>query len=366
MKKIISLMLSLLLIMNIGMFTIHAESLNEIESVATPDYVAEYAKDVVNQHFYSVTQDVEAFGFKNEDLTSYKLGNSFTLYNTIDETILYEFALLSNNEIVGLLEVYDDGSELTSSLAKSFGEELNTLLSNNSGITYKLITDGNNVYAISEDNETILLYTLIPDNSDKLNISYINVYNNQENLVLSNLNTIRSNAQTLYSSIITRADVNRPISYKTLNVKGQSQYKETCWAATCAALINYLKGTNLTYYSVSSYIHPSNPYIGGTDSETIKAYNHWGVSATKQSVLSFSTIKSKINSNKPIHLILTSSSVGHAVGLIGYEDWEDRNIIIIVEPNGGVRKSIQLKSNGNFSYTLSPYTFTWNRTIVLS
>lgn len=45
----------------------------------------------------------------------------------------------------------------------------------------------------------------------------------------------------------------------------------------------------------------------------------------------------------------------HSVGLIGYEDWGlfGDKILIILEPNGGVRKTVTLKSNNNFDYYLS-------------
>ena len=63
---------------------------------------------------------------------------------------------------------------------------------------------------------------------------------------------------------------------------------------------------------------------------------------------------SDINNYNPMHLGL----VKHSVGLIGYEDWtgvlgEGQKILILLEPNGGVHKSVTLKSNGNFNYYLT-------------
>lgn len=69
-----------------------------------------------------------------------------------------------------------------------------------------------------------------------------------------------------------------------------------------------------------------------------------------------------------MHIRLKAGNLGHSVGLIGYEDWigvpsaGDR-IIIILEPNGGVRKSITLNSSGNFSYSLAGDSYSWSRTI---
>lgn len=349
MKKILSILLSLLLTMNIGFVSVYAKDLNKIQSVSTPNNVVEYAKEVIEQHYYSVKQDVTGFGFQNTDLTSYKLGNSFTVYNTSNHTILYEFVLLSNSEIVGLLEVYDDGEELLSSLSKSFGEELYTLLKENTGMTYKLVTDSNNVFAVSDTNKIIWLYSIIPNNNN-LTINYNDIYTNCDNFVLSDLNTMQTNALNLYSPIMPLGDVNTPLSYKTVEVKGVTQgSKPWCWAATCAALINYYKGKSLTASTVANYVYPSNPDQGATWTEIKKAYNHWGLSPSQTGKITFSKIKTNINNNKPMHLGLT----GHSVGLIGYEDWEDRDMLILLEPNGGVKKSVQLKSNGNFNYSLT-------------
>ena len=71
----------------------------------------------------------------------------------------------------------------------------------------------------------------------------------------------------------------------------------------------------------------------------------------------------QVNSNKPMHLGL----VGHSVGLIGYEDWSgvgnrDDQILILLEPNGGVQKSVTLTSSGNFTYSLGGGKNAWKYT----
>lgn len=55
-----------------------------------------------------------------------------------------------------------------------------------------------------------------------------------------------------------------------------------------------------------------------------------------------------------MHLGLT----GYSVGLIGYKDWvgshsgSNERILILLEPNGGVHRSVTLNSTGNFYYSL--------------
>lgn len=78
-----------------------------------------------------------------------------------------------------------------------------------------------------------------------------------------------------------------------------------------------------------------------------KAYNNWSLYPTESSgTVSFATVKSNINDDKPMHIRLTSSAGGHSAGLIDYEDWtgvpgEGARILILLEPNGGVHKSVK-------------------------
>lgn len=362
MKKMIAFILSLIVALNVVCFDTHALSQNQIESIEADTEIIDYAHDVIKQHFYSVKDDVKSYGLDNIDLSSYKLGSYFTVYDVNNNSVIYEFALFSDDEIVGLLEVVKCDGELMSSFSKSFSNEINILLKKNDNMLYRLVTDGNKVYSVKKNNEINELYAIVK-NDDNLSIKFDDVYNYTDNMILSTIDSLHTNMIEVCYSRGVRADVNKPLSYKTLNVKGVIQEGDTCWAATCAAIINYLWNENLTYLDVAKFIYPSNPNQGATENQTIIAYNHWYVYAMATSRISFSKIKSHINNNKPIHLRLSSSSDGHAVGLIGYEDWEDRDILILLEPNYGTRKTVTLNSSGNFNYTLSTINFSWYRTL---
>lgn len=53
----------------------------------------------------------------------------------------------------------------------------------------------------------------------------------------------------------------------------------------------------------------------------------------------------------------------HSVALIGYEHWIENyggdRILILLEPNGGVKKSVTLNSKGNFNYDLGGGSSAW-------
>lgn len=59
---------------------------------------------------------------------------------------------------------------------------------------------------------------------------------------------------------------------------------------------------------------------------------------------------------------------GHSVALIGYEDWvgsyggSNDRILILLEPNGGIHKSVTLNSSGNFYYSLGGGSDSWKYT----
>ncbi len=329
-------------------------------SEGVSDELTKYTHDVIDKHFYSISKDFQAFGMKNAPVEQYSLGQYFSVYNYKTLETVYFYTILCNNEIEALIQITENDNEFGSSVSKSFASELKTLLSDSKGLSYKLITDGNRVYALTE-NSMQLLYQITPNENYTQNVIKFDDVYNEKQLYEVSYDDLTITSKKLSNNSLTRADPNRPLAYKTLNVKGVSQGQQPwCWAATCAAMINYYKGKTLTASTVAKYVFPSNPYQGGNWDNMKKAYTHWGVKTTyKEGRISFGTIKSNINSNKAIHLRLT----GHSLGLIGYEDWSDRNMLILLEPNGGVQKSVTLKSNGNFDYYLTGAN-SWLNTIL--
>jgi len=172
-------------------------------------------------------------------------------------------------------------------------------------------------------------------------------------------------------ALVESGDLNGPIEeysfgepFTVFNVKENTNSSCFRWAATCAAMINHLKGRSLSASDVANYVFPNNPEQGATWSGIKKAYNHWGLYPSQTGTISFTEVKSDINSNKPMHLGLN----GHSVGLIGYEDWvgsaggNNDRILILLEPNGGVHKSVALNSSGNFTYSLGGGRNAWKYT----
>ncbi len=251
-------------------------------------------------------------------------------------------------------------------LSVSFARELGDILDSNMMRGFVLLTDGVHLQAF-DGKKSVEFFKLYDDENEvgelssdfTLSLSSLSKVSSQSDLKTE----LRAN-DVFYSSPYPTA-VDGPRSYKTVRVKGVSQGNHPwCWAATCAAMINHLKGKSLSAANVANYVFSNNPEQGETWSGIEKAYNHWGLYPSQTGVISFANVKSAITANKPMHLGLK----GHSVGLIGYEDWvgsvggSNSRILILIEPNGCVHRSVELNSSGNFTYRLGGGANAWKYT----
>lgn len=362
-KKWISVLLaSLLIFANLGnvAYATSSEPTNEntLLSYISPSEIDNYANQVFEKHLSAAIHsgDLETFGLSSNNIADYTLGSSFSVTDISTQQNTYFYPVLCNGNIDGLLQVLYCNNEYSSSLGDSFSNEITDLLAQAGVNTYQLYTDGNNLYAYN-GTEVSKIYQVYIDDTGIANLEIAATSRSAQlkEITLQDLTTSTtardSNVPALASS---------PSSYKTIDVTGVSQGSHPwCWAATCAALINFYEGESLTASQVANYVFPDNPEQGGTWENIQTAYNHWDLYPTQTGRISFSSVKSNINDDLPMHLGLT----GHSVGLIGYEDWGlfGDDILIILEPNGGVRKTVTLKSNGNFDYYLSG-SDSWNYT----
>ena len=356
-KKILAvLLIAILAIGNTSLVMAQEKTNPQILSLNDDYDLSNYAYSVFQKHLHALINTEEL----KEDVSQYSLGESFTIFNVKEKTHSTCFPVLCNSKMVAILEVNKVGREYTSTLSQSFAKELEKRLLDNEKKSFILITDGVHLQAF-DGIDIDEIYQLYDDGQKSTDLSTNLDFDMSElpkHLMHSDITITQS-----YGLAITRGPAG-PTSYKTLNVKGVSQGNHPwCWAATCAALINYYKGTSLTASTVANYVFPGNPEKGGTWTDIKKAYNHWKLYPSQTGVISFSNVKSIINSNKPMHLGLK----GHSVGLIGYEDWvgaisSNDRILILLEPNGGVIKSVSLNSSGNFTYSLGGGSNAWQYT----
>ncbi|MFM1552197.1 papain-like cysteine protease family protein [Helcococcus ovis] len=379
-KNSLKKILSLILIFSIIFFNISIGKVIAIENDDNKSYIItenieydikKYAESIFQKHLIALIDAQEIKG----NVSDYILGTPFKIYNVIKNTNSTCFPIIRNSKIVLILEVYGDKFNYLSSLSKSFSENLEILLKNMQlkSKEFILLTDGINLKAYDGENN-IKLYEIYENehnekflskndsvdlkNKNKLSLTDLTKKMNTHNVGINNISMFNYNPRdiSLFSSI-------SPYEGKTLNVKGVDQGNHPwCWAATTAAMINYYKNYSLTAKRIAEYVFPNNPEQGGNWANMKKAYNHWGLYPTHKGVIGFNTVAWNIDRNKPMHIRLK----GHSVGLIGYQRWipnygGDR-VLILLEPNGGVKKSVTLKNN-NFYYSLGGGSNAWVYTI---
>lgn len=374
MKKFLSILLAIVIALSYcpNLFAFFNDDFG-IACLEVGEETVNYAVNVLNKHLHALRQVNEFDDLSND----YYLGEPFTIFNVTSNTNSTCFPVLSNNNIKGILEVTENDGEFNSSFSVSFSKELEDFLKSGVMKNFVLITDGVNLQAF-DGNNSVQIFKLYDDGKDniedlssKFNESFATLsYKSPVNELNNVINELK------YSNDIKPTGVDGPRAYKTLNVRGVRQGNhDWCWAATCAAIINYLTDNHVSAFNVAYYIYPVNTNRGAGWPEIKKAYNYWELYPYQTGVISFQRIMDNINDYKPIHLRLgyiddNGHHHGHSVGLIGYEDWSgsyggyNDRILIILEPNGGIHRSVTLNYNDNFSYNLgSKDVFSWERTI---
>lgn len=366
-KKLLKKLVAFLLILNLFLFNnisnnhSFAINVNSSKSISIKtgiinDETEKYAKSVYQKHLLALIDS----GGINSDFSEFLLGNAFEVYNVYSNKYSSCFPIVYNSSIVAILEVYKDNNEYSSSLSKSFSVELENLLINNipNLDDFFLLTDGINLQAY-DGNKSVEIYELYRnENSEdfgKIFTISSQIVNNVDLMKLKEpleVSDAFGNIFMILDVMKPNAEI-KPYVGKTINVKGVSQGNHPwCWAATTAAMINYYKGNALSASDVARYVFPKNPVQKGAWTDMKKAYNHWGLYPTQTGVIGFNSVMYNINKNKPMHLGLK----GHSVGLIGYQKWIDYyggdRVLILLEPQGAVRKSVTINSNNNFYYEL--------------
>lgn len=152
---------------------------------------------------------------------------------------------------------------------------------------------------------------------------------------------------------VTPPVVSAYVSYKLLNINGYAQEMTNwCWAACEKSILNYLGFSPLpSQYQIVNTVYDPPVNSGATVSQIAGSLRSFGVNAVSgSSSLSFSTIKSEINSLEPI----IAGRNGHANLIRGY--YEDSSIgkydVYWIDP---------WPSNLRYNITAySSYVSTWN------
>lgn len=162
---------------------------------------------------------------------------------------------------------------------------------------------------------------------------------------------------------VNESDYKRCKLYKE---RGQGNYG-MCWAASCATIINYLRGTA---YKSKGICKSQDKKLneGASIQEKQETLEDYGVKYSKlrNKQIKWSKVKENINSKYPIAVSSASSVGGHAVTVYGYREIMSYRYVIMWNSglNGGKggTQIVTYDSDGTtFSYANE--TFTWTKTL---
>lgn len=373
-KKFLTILLSFLIILTTGQFAFASttdSSESKILSNQPSTALINYAKKSFERHLSVVSKDLKSFGLEDVTIDDVSLGKPFSLYysdNDINYNTYY-FPIIYENNITALLCVMDENGKFTSVFEKGFASELNDLLQNYN-YSFKIFNADGDITAISKEIEVPLSKGL-PSNSSKQKSndnqilkkfgafepisSQISLRKKDLKTSIKNSNDIKGFPGNVLESSSIPMDI-------VQQVDSNGNFKNWCWAATCAGIINYVKGESLTAEDVVVYVKGSAINDGGTWSDMKKAYNHWGLQPYETGTMPYWQVKDKIDANSPIHLKLDAGSSSHSVTLKGYEKYSGSNVVYtIIDPNKSYTVSIDVNDNnrGSAYYPMNGKPFYW-------
>lgn len=339
-----------------------------------PSYIDDTAFNEFSNQLSSILDAPEKYGFNSSEVKHFKLGHAFTCYyyngSSLKTEKGYCYPVLYGDKIRGIFSlVKNPNGEFTSTLTKSFSEKLSKLNQDN----FIIVNSNNNIFAVSKNNSILLEKSTNKSNSNfnKLTPSQLSKINSliktQSTLEENITKPISSTNNLNFSSKITAS-----ASSKTLPVSIVLQEDHPwCWAATCAALINYDKSLSITKEDVVKYIFGSLVEEGGSDSDIMNVYKHWGLSPKEYtSPLSYNQTVSYINNNDPLNTLMYydegySDAEGHSMSLIGYSTTKTGyRTYKMIDPNMDYYVSVKATTSGsNIYYNLDGYDFYWSETI---
>ncbi|MCE3200676.1 papain-like cysteine protease family protein [Paenibacillus sonchi] len=164
------------------------------------------------------------------------------------------------------------------------------------------------------------------------------------------------------ATLMVSSSVSAYVSYITLSVPVVKQEQTNwCWVASSVGVIDFL-GTPPTQNDFVNYVKGGVVNQAGTVADVKQGLQHWNVSSTTGSSLSFQTVANQTSNNQPIISgIIWKSGGGHMYTIRGY--YEDTNSskqdLYYIDPWPG-NSNYNIMSYSNF---LNNSSFFWNESV---
>ena len=304
MKKIISIIISIVMIANCMIFVASATNITET-TVFSEDGAYTYALEVAGKH-------IGISGDATDMSASYSISNGYKIVGSADPTCRVFFTFM-NNECIGRLNVaFLDGRYFATYYSADL--PLITDMYEND-LPFTLYYANDRVYLI--DNEKSYVFNGADDNDP----FFSNVL--EKTPITTGAITVTV-SENRYARAVTNKFLDVPIVLNDVDIFGRG----LCWAACVASVVMYKTSyTGLTSLGVWGQLVSSrgltiDESFAIDSSYTQIAFEEYGVRTSSISNgMTFNTVKTHINRNNPVVAGIlpdSSSNVGHMVVISGY------------------------------------------------
>ncbi|WP_066496678.1 papain-like cysteine protease family protein [Abyssisolibacter fermentans] len=311
--------------------------------------IEQYFAQNVDKYFHTLKRNPQNYGI--DSIGNLNYSKLFSVYSYIesDESKTFAASIIFNDETpIGYFWVNNNNGDINITMSIGNTEKLISLKNKH----LRMVDYSGDVYAVSEGIPYLILDNKnFNSNSNELKNMKFNKSKVQE--------IIPAEKQLYLAEIVGKSDEYNGLDMDIV-LQGNHPW---CWAATCAAIINYIQNENLSARDVVEYVFGSAVDMGGTWKNMKKAYNHWGLTPREYKTLTYSEVKNLINNNQPIHIGMYTSTSGHSMTLRGYEKWSDGDIIYYaIDPNYNHYVSFDGDESGeNIYYILGGSAFYWQK-----
>lgn len=341
-KRILSAMTAILMTLSMSV-SAAAEAAGSVTSGSD-----ERKEEIASRLGYVETQK-ETWGIGDVNFEDLYLGEAVQTYEYLQDGFspcITMYPLIYGDDIV-LWAIETEGSyQITTELTYS----INDYIDADTEFSIVYADGGSYLYA---DGEFVLLSEYDYGASDR---EVLDGNENGDTLVLSSL----SESEPLNYYGITTYAAN---TLYECDVDYVEQGEDLCWAASCASIVNYKKGTNFNSLDVNNYFSSYNPNGEGevyTEDIPYVLYLYGLSYSYEEEAPSAQIILKNIKLDYPIYggFRGVGNSLRHGCVLYGIDTRDET--ICIMDPNYGFT-TVSPTSTGEYKYTASACTWTLDR-----
>ena len=320
-KRIISVILSFVMVIGMCATTFAAESIPDVAGVTQEEYMKE-AEDTMKDYIR----------INRMDTSDLSMSQPISINGSNDENNRVIF-LFRGTKCIALMMFTYVNHEYASSFSEGDYAEITDALNKNQNIA--LVSNEECMVMLTDDS-----WEIVTGNKDFVQETALSKARaSYERQVFRLTPIVFSDEEIVYDS---RSDAATVLNVTQVYNDKHPDITERgmCWAAAMVSIIRYRAGAKqLTIYNLYSMLksaYPSDDYgypIGICDWVT-RSYKLYGLSYTHtHSGANFSKIKSCIRDNRPVYADLSRSGGAHAVVIAGFESAYGKYYYRIMDPN---------------------------------